>query len=231
VLINKARLAIGKNPNPVFSFFAAPSSSSQTHLGFLCPTPASMANASGSCLNLGAPVEKRGHGHPRGSKNKASTDAVVASSSALVKRRPGHPAGSKNKPKVPLATPGPSTPSANMSSPPPRLFSFFCITGPQCREIQRLPLNFTKFMDGRELREAVLREHSGGGAPYEVEVWYDGAGEQYFKGGWSQFAEDHDLHQCFFMTFDFHVGTSKFDMKVYDCTQCQKEYEAEVHFH
>jgi hypothetical protein len=28
----------------------------------------------------------------------------------------------------------------------------------QCREIQRLPLNFTKFMDGRKLREAVLRE-------------------------------------------------------------------------
>jgi hypothetical protein len=28
----------------------------------------------------------------------------------------------------------------------------------QCREIQRLPLNFMKFMDGRELREAVLRE-------------------------------------------------------------------------
>jgi hypothetical protein len=31
------------------------------------------------------------------------------------------------------------------------------------------------FMDGRELHEAVLREHSGGGNPYEVEVWYDGA--------------------------------------------------------
>jgi hypothetical protein len=73
-------------------------------------------------------------------------------------------------------------------------------------------------MDGRELREAVLREHSGGGTPYEVEVWYDGAGEQYFKGGWSQFAEDHDLHQDFFMTFDFHVGTSKFDVRIYDCT-------------
>jgi hypothetical protein len=28
----------------------------------------------------------------------------------------------------------------------------------QCREIQRLPLNFTKFMDGRELQEAVLHE-------------------------------------------------------------------------
>jgi hypothetical protein len=121
------------------------------------------------------------------------------------------------------------------------VYSFFCIAGAQCREIQRLPLKFTKFMDGRELgttalvsstsRAAILREHSGRGTPYEVEVWYDGAGEQYFKGGWSQFAEDHDLHQGFFMTFDFHIGTSKFDVRIYDDTQCQKEYEAEVHFH
>jgi hypothetical protein len=111
------------------------------------------------------------------------------------------------------------------------VYSFFCIAGAQCREIQRVPLKFTKFMDGRELREVILHEHSGGGTPYEVEVWYDGAGEMYFKGSWSQFAEDHDLHQGFFMTFDFHVGTSKFDVRIYDCTQCQKEFEAEVHFH
>jgi hypothetical protein len=111
------------------------------------------------------------------------------------------------------------------------VYSFFCIAGAQCREIQRVPLKFTKFMDGRELREAVLREHSGVGTPYEVEVWYDGASEMYFKGGWSQFAEDHDLHQGFFMTFDFHIGTLKFDVRIYDYTQCQKEYEAEVHFH
>jgi hypothetical protein len=26
-----------------------------------------------------------------------------------------------------------------------------------------------------------------------VEVWYDGDGKMYFRGGWSQFAEDHDL--------------------------------------
>jgi hypothetical protein len=65
----------------------------------------------------------------------------------------------------------------------PRIFSFFCIANVQCCEIQRLPLNFTKFMDGQELREAVLREQSGGGTPYEVEVWYDGTSEQYFKGG------------------------------------------------
>jgi hypothetical protein len=188
-----------------------------------------MADASGSCLNIGAPVEKRGRGHPRDSKNKATATVAVASSSAPVKRCPGRPARSKNKIKVTSTTPGPSAPSANAS--PPRIYSFFCIAGAQCREIQCLPLKFTKFMDGRELREAVLREHSGGGTPYEVEVWYDGAGEQYFKGGWSQFAEDHDLHQGFFMTFDFHIGMSKFDVRIYDDTQCQNEYEAEVHFH
>jgi hypothetical protein len=85
-------------------------------------------------------------------------------------------------------------------------------------------------MDGRELREAILRKHFWGGTPYEVEVWYDGCGKMYFRGGWSQFAEDHDLHQGFFMLFDYHCSTLKFDVKIYDCTQCQKEYEAEVHF-
>jgi hypothetical protein len=184
-----------------------------------------MDDAGGPRLNIGGPMEKRGRGCPRGGKNKPTIPAVASSSSAPAKRHPGRPVGSKNKLKVSSAAPGPSAP------PPPRVYSFFCIAGAQCCEIQRLPLKFTKFMDGRELREAVLREHSGGGTPYEVEVWYDGAGEQYFKGGWSQFAEDHYLHQGFFMTFDYHIGTSKFDVKIYDCTQCQKEYEAEVHFH
>jgi hypothetical protein len=144
-----------------------------------------MADAGGSHLNIGAPVEKRGRGRPRGSKNKAAISVAVASSSAPMKRRPGRPAGIKNKPKVPSAALGPSAPSPIVYPPLPRVYSFFCIADAQCREIQRLPLKFTKFMDGRELREAVLREHSGGGTPYEVEVWYDGAGEQYFKGGWS----------------------------------------------
>jgi hypothetical protein len=144
-----------------------------------------MADTNGSHLNIDAPVEKWGRGRPRGSRNKATIAAAVASSSALVKRRPSHPAGSKNKPKVPSTAPGPRTPSPNSSPSLPKVYSFFCIAGAQCHEIQWLPLKFTKFMDGRELREAVLHEHSGGGTPYEVEVWYDGAGEQYFKGGWS----------------------------------------------
>jgi hypothetical protein len=118
-----------------------------------------------------------GRGHPCGSKNKTTLAAVGSSLSALVKHRPGRPAGSKNKPKVTGATLGPSAPPPGASPASPRIFSFFCITNAQCCEIQRLPLNFTKFMDGRELREAVFREQSGGGTSYEVEVWYDGTGE------------------------------------------------------
>jgi hypothetical protein len=48
-----------------------------------------MADVGGSHLNIGAQVEKRGHGHPRGSKNKSKDPAVVASSSVPAKRCPG----------------------------------------------------------------------------------------------------------------------------------------------
>jgi hypothetical protein len=85
-------------------------------------------------------------------------------------------------------------------------------------------------MDGHELQEAILHEQSGGGNQYEVEVYYDGRSEMYFRGGWPQFAEDLELHQGFFMLFDYHCGTSKFDVKIYDGTQCQRKYKAEVHF-
>jgi hypothetical protein len=135
-----------------------------------------MADASGSRLNIGAPMEKRGRGRPRGSKNMATIAAAVASSSTPMKRHPGRPVGSKNKPKVSSAMPGLSAPPHNASPPPPRVYSFFCIAGAQCHEIQWVPLKFTKFMGERELQEAVLHEHSGGGTLYEVEVWYDGAG-------------------------------------------------------
>jgi hypothetical protein len=85
-------------------------------------------------------------------------------------------------------------------------------------------------MDGRELCEAIRHKKFGGGTPYEVDVYYDGRGEMYFRGGWPQFVEDHELHQGFFMLFDYHCGTSKFDVKIYDGTHYQRKYEAEVHF-
>jgi hypothetical protein len=145
-----------------------------------------MADAGGAHLDTGVQMEKRGRGRPRGSKNKPKDPSTVASSSASMKQRPGRPVGSKNKSKVSAAAPGPSVVLHNASTPAsPKTFSFFCIVGAQCCEIQHVPLKFTKFMDGRELREAILHEQSGGGTPYEVEVWYDGCGEMYFRGGWS----------------------------------------------
>jgi hypothetical protein len=36
--------------------------------------------------------------------------------------------------------------------------------------------------------------------------------------GGPKFAEDHELHQGFFMLFDYHCGTTKFDMKIFDYT-------------
>jgi hypothetical protein len=181
-------------------------------------------------------MEKRRRGRPRGSKNKPTDLSRVASSSAMpMKRSPGRPLGSKNKLKpsssIARQVVDANTAPRNASPHPPvNCFSFFVTAGAQCREQQRVLLKFTQFMDGRDLREAILCEESGGGTPYEVEVYYDGRGEMYFRGGWPQFVEDDDLQQGFFMLFDYHYGTSKFDMKIFDCTQCQKKYEAEVHF-
>jgi hypothetical protein len=108
------------------------------------------------------------------------------------------PLGSKNKPKPSFVVAQDASAASRNASPPPiKIFSFFVIAGAQCREQQRVPLKFTQFMDGRELREAILHEESGGGTSYEVGVHYDGRGEMYFRGGWPQFAEDHELHQGF----------------------------------
>jgi hypothetical protein len=154
-----------------------------------------MADADVISLDTGAVVEKRGRGRPRGSKNKPKDASMVVSSSlALVKRRLGHPLGSKNKPKpsASLASQSMDANAEHRGTPPPpvNVFSFYAIASAQCREQQRVPLNFTEFMDGRELCEAILREESGGGSPYEVEVYYDDNGEMYFRGGWPHFAKD-----------------------------------------
>jgi hypothetical protein len=41
-------------------------------------------------------------------------------------------------------------------------------------------------MEGCELREAILRETSSGGPPYELEVYYDGNGDAFYSGGWDR---------------------------------------------
>jgi hypothetical protein len=103
------------------------------------------------------------------------------------------------------------------------IFYFFTFTGAQCREHQRLPLKFAEFMNGRELHEVILQEVSSDGPSYELEVYYDGD-DMLFKGGWSRVAEDYDLHQGWILLFNYHCGASKFDVKIFDGTQCQKKY-------
>jgi hypothetical protein len=177
-------------------------------------------------LDTGVVVEKCGRGRPRGSKNKSKAATMdVASSSVPVKRCPGHPLGSKNKPKssTPPTNKSLDANAARRNTPPPSVgntLCFFAFAGAQCRVQQRVPLKFTQFMDGQELREAILREVSGEGSPYEVEVYYDGDGEMFFRGGWSCFAEDYDLHQGWFLLFNYHCGTVKFGLLIFDGTQC-----------
>jgi hypothetical protein len=158
-------------------------------------------------LDTSPVVEKRGRGHPRGSKNKPKgASMTISSSSALVKS----PLGSKNKPKPSLANRPLDTTAARHNTPPPssgNIFSFFAFVGAQCCEQQCVPLKFTKFMDGQELREAILPEESGEGSPYKVEVHYDGDGEMFFKGGCPHFAEDYDMHQGWFLLFNYHCST------------------------
>jgi hypothetical protein len=95
-----------------------------------------MVDAGAVNLDTGVLMEKRGCGHPRGSKNKPKGASLVASSSASMKRHPGHPLGSKNKPKASAAVAqGASAATRNASPPPPiKIYSFFCIDGAQCRE-------------------------------------------------------------------------------------------------
>jgi hypothetical protein len=94
-----------------------------------------MADAGVIDLDTSIAIEKRGRGHPRGSKNKPKDVSMVASSSATpMKRCPSRPLGSKNKPK-PSSSVAHRVVDANVTprnaSPPPpvKLFSFFVIAG------------------------------------------------------------------------------------------------------
>jgi hypothetical protein len=122
-----------------------------------------MADAGAIDLDAGIVVEKRGCGRPRGSKNKPKVEAMEALSLSPIKRHPSHPLGSKNKFRASTRhIDEPRDVSASSLNPPHSssrpVFSFFAIAGAQCREQQRVPLKFIEFMDGRELREAILRE-------------------------------------------------------------------------
>jgi hypothetical protein len=125
-------------------------------------------------------VEKRGCGRPRGSKNKVKTTTAASLSTAPGKRHRGCPLGSKNKKPSAMVVAASTTLDLGLAQPilPQRsfgnIFCLFAFTDAQCREHQRLHLKFAEFMDDHKISQAILRETSSGGPPYELEVRYDG---------------------------------------------------------
>jgi hypothetical protein len=122
------------------------------------------------------------------SREKIQAQAIsVDASSTPAKHRHGRPLGSKNKVKTSVV-PTSADEHLDVSLAQPvllqssarNLFSFFAFVGAQCNEPQLLPLKFTEFVEGRELREAILREVSSDGQSYEVEVYYDDNGDTFF---------------------------------------------------
>jgi hypothetical protein len=80
-------------------------------------------------------------------------------------------------------------------------------------------------MEGCEISHAILWEVSSGGPPYEMEVCYNDNNNVSFSGGWTKFVVDHDLHHDWFLMFNYRHGTSKFDVQIFDGTQCQQKYD------
>jgi hypothetical protein len=135
---------------------------------------------------------------------EAKTSKIVAatpSSTIPTKCHHGRPFGRKNKKPSTLALSATVLPNVTLAQPivpqasAANMFSFFSFASAQCREHHRLPHKFAKFMDGHELHEAILRDVSSDGPPYELKVYYDGEGDLFFKVGWLHFAEDYDLHK------------------------------------
>jgi hypothetical protein len=44
-----------------------------------------------------------------------------------------------------------------------------------------------------------VQECSGGQPPYDIEVYYDGEGKCYFRGGWLKFFVDYGVREGWFL--------------------------------
>jgi hypothetical protein len=73
-------------------------------------------------------------------------------------------------------------------------------------------------MEGQEMAYAKLRECSSGQPSYHVEVYYDGQGECYFRGGWSKFFFDYGAHEGWFILLTRHDRKKEFTACFFDAT-------------
>jgi B3 DNA binding domain len=78
-----------------------------------------------------------------------------------------------------------------------------------------------KHLDGEQYKKATLLSPQGKFC--HINLHQEG-NDLYLDGGWSNFAEEHDLHTGYFVVFRYE-GNMVFTVKVFDETCCLKEYE------
>jgi hypothetical protein len=174
-------------------------------------------------------VEKHGRGCPRGSKNKSKIVAST-SSTTLAKRRHGRPLGSNNKKPSTMAAGAAILPDVSLAQPivpqasAASMFSFFAFASAQCREHQRLPRNLlnswmvASFVKLSSEKSPAMGHHMNWRYTMMVKVMCSSRvvghallNIMIFTKGW-------------ILIFNYHCGTSKFDVKIFDGTKCQKKY-------
>jgi hypothetical protein len=76
----------------------------------------------------------------------------------------------------------------------------------RCEVCLPLPFRFIDMMGGDMLTHAIMEECSSGLPSYPIEIFHDGKGKSYLRGGWPQFVEDYDLKLGWSLIFPPTMG-------------------------
>jgi hypothetical protein len=83
-------------------------------------------------------------------------------------------------------------------------------------------------MEGQGLMHAIMEECSGGQPSYDVEVYHDGEGKCYFRGGWPKFFADYSLREGWSLIFSRRNGMRDFCVCIIDDSFCARSYRIGV---
>jgi hypothetical protein len=91
-------------------------------------------------------------------------------------------------------------------------------------ECLQLPFKFVDAMEGEGITHAIVEECSGGQPSYHVEIFHDGKGKSYLRGGWSKFFEDYGLKEGWSLIFSRRQGAHFFCIRVVDGSYCARAF-------
>jgi hypothetical protein len=89
-----------------------------------------------------------------------------------------------------------------------------------------LPFQFVDTMGGDVLTHVTVEECSGRQPSDPIEIFHDGEGKSYLRGGWPQFIEDYDLKLGWSLIFSRREGSHFFCVRVVDISYCARAYSA-----